>query len=67
MGQGEVLQYLEKCNKPKSAKEISEALGKESCNHSIQTLRRHGEIKFKKIKCEQKYRFRLVYWVGDEN
>ncbi len=49
MSQGDILNYLNKCKKPKTSKQISKAVKLSSVGMSLQTLRKHGEVQFKQI------------------
>lgn len=59
MSQDSVLKYLKKCDKPKTRKEIDNAIKGDSSN-SLKRLREHGEVFFKTIK--DNGRICYIYW-----
>ena len=63
MSQASVLEYLEKCNEPKTQKEITKAIGVKS-QTSLLRLRRHREICFKLNKKNGAKEY--LYWIKEE-
>ncbi len=59
MGQGDIMAYLKKSRKPKTTREIEEALGVD-CSTPLKTLRIKGDLFFKTIKI--KGREQYIYW-----
>jgi len=59
MSQQSVINYLKKCNKPKTRKEIDKAIKVKSSN-SLKRLREHGGVFFKIIKKDGRTYY--VYW-----
>lgn len=58
MGQGEVIKFLEGCNKPLSRKQIAEAMNEDpiKISHIIRNLLRWGEIEFVEYTGEKVFR-----------
>ena len=59
MSQQSVINYLKKCKKPKTRKEIDKVI-KVSSSNSLKKLREHGEVFFKIIKENGGWAY--VYW-----
>ena len=59
MSQSSILKYLDKCKKPKTSVQINKALKLSSVGSSLQRLRRHGEVCFKRKGIE------YIYWSKD--
>ncbi len=62
MSQQSVVEYLKKSRKPKTCREISEAINVSSAGMSLQKLRKQGVIKFEKIQGKGGGRHYL-YWI----
>lgn len=60
MGQGDIINYLRKCKKPKSSGEISKATGS-NANRSLRILRKSKTVKYKKVQVGRNKFY--VYWL----